>query len=108
MPIYDIPIYDIEAVRHVARKHNIEYRGRKVGRDIANLGYTLNDVADCLIQLSPKNFRKTHYYQNQPPDDEYICLYRKDIEAAHVDELYIKFCLVEDAIIIDLASFHLA
>ena len=70
--------YDLEQVKAAAQNLDIEYRGRKVSRDIANLGYDLHDVSACLCQLSKSDFRKTHNYDKQPPDDEYICRYRKD------------------------------
>jgi hypothetical protein len=99
--------YDLAKVKAAAQQLNIEYRGRKVNRDVANLGYDLNDVANCLCQLTPNEFRKTHTYRNQLPDDEYICSYKKDSETP-LDKLYIKFCIVDDCLVIDLASFHLS
>lgn len=99
--------YDLGQVKAAAQELNIEYRGRKVSKDTANLGYDLHDVSACLCQLSPSDFRKTHSYENQPLDDEYICRYKKDPEEDEFDELYIKFCLVDGCLVIDLASFHL-
>lgn len=99
--------YDLEQVKAAAQTLDIEYRGRKVRRDIANLGYDISDVSACLCQLSSKDFRKTHPYENQPPDDEYICRYKKDSEEDEYDELYVKFCLIDGCLVIDLASFHL-
>ncbi|MFT7683321.1 MAG: hypothetical protein ACI935_002812 [Moritella dasanensis] len=101
--------YDLEQVKAAAQSLGIEYRGRKVSRDIANLGYDINDVSSCLCQLRSCDFRKTHTYENQPPDDEYICRYKKDPEEYEYeyDELYVKFCLIDGYLIIDLASFHL-
>ncbi|CAH9054197.1 hypothetical protein PSECIP111951_00983 [Pseudoalteromonas holothuriae] len=99
--------YDLEQVKAAAQNLDIEYRGRKVSRDIANLGYDLNDVSACLCQLSESDFRKTHNYDKQPPDDEYICRYRKDSREDEFDELYVKFCLIDDCLVVDLASFHL-
>lgn len=99
--------YDLKQVKAAARSLSIEYRGRKVSRDIANLGYDINDISSCLCQLSPSDFRKTHIYENSPPDDEYICHYKKDPEENEYDELYVKFCLIDDYLVIDLASFHL-
>jgi hypothetical protein len=104
--------YDLEQVKAAAQSLDIEYRGRKVRRDIANLGYDINDVSSCLYQLKSSDFYKTHSYGgNQPPDDEYICRYKKDPEEEEDDddddELYVKFCLIDGYLVIDLASFHL-
>ncbi len=98
--------YDLAKVKAAAQQLNIEYRGRKVTRDVANLGYNLDDVANCLCQLTPNEFCKTHTYRGQLPDDEYICMYKKDSETP-LDKLYIKFSIVDDCLVIDLASFHL-
>jgi len=99
--------YELKDVKVAARQLNIEYRGRKVFRDVANLGYELKEVADCLSKLTPNEYRKTHHYDNSPPDDEYICSYVK-AEDEKMDELYVKFCLIDDRSLIDLASFHLS
>lgn len=50
--------YRLEDVRKAAQQLNIEYRGRKVQRDAANLGYEICDVADCLCQLTERDFKK--------------------------------------------------
>ena len=62
--------YDLGQVKAAAQNLDIEYRGRKVSRDIANLGYDIQDVSACICQLSSSDFRKTHSYEKQPPDDE--------------------------------------
>ena len=101
--------YELKDVKAAAQQLNIEYRGRKVFRDTANLGYELKDVADCLLKLKTNEYRKTHYYDKYPPDDEDICSYIKvDDNDEQVDKLYVKFCLIDDYLIVDLASFHLS
>ncbi|EGQ9837187.1 TPA: type II toxin-antitoxin system MqsR family toxin [Vibrio vulnificus] len=100
--------YSLEDVKRAAQQLNIEYRGRKVYRDAANLGYEIQDVADCLCRLTERDFKKTHYREVGLPDDEYICRYTKVVDdEERVDELYVKFCLIEDCLVVDLASFHL-
>ncbi|WNJ98036.1 type II toxin-antitoxin system MqsR family toxin [Vibrio ruber] len=100
--------YRLEDVRKAAQQLNIEYRGRKVQRDAANLGYEICDVADCLCQLTEHDFKKTHYRAIGPPDDEYICRYTKVVfDKERVDELYVKFSLIDNYLVVELASFHL-
>lgn len=100
--------YDLNDVKSAALQQAIQYRGRKVMCDTANLGYSLADVADCLAKLTTADYRKTHNYENQPPDDEYICKYTKrSSDDDQSDDLYIKFCLLDGCLIIDIASFHL-
>ena len=104
-----MPEYDLCEVKEAAKHQNIEYRGRIVFRDVANLGYELVDVAYCLMQLSDFNHNKTIRYEDgRPPDDVYLFTHVKPGDDEEVpDDLYIKFCLVEGCVLIDLGSFHL-
>ena len=87
------PEYDLNNVKAAARRLKIEYRGRIVQRDINNLGYELADVARCVMRLS---------------DDVYMCTFtRVGNEESGPDDLYIKFCLVDYCLSIDLGSYHL-
>lgn len=103
-----MPHYDLDAVRNAAKRSNIEYRGRNVRRDIDNLGYELKDVVQCLISLTEADFHKTHDYGNGIVDDAYRIDFpnpNADFEG-QLDALYVKFCLIDDHLLIDLASFH--
>ena len=102
------PEYDLNDVRAAARRLNIEYRGRVVQRDINNLGYELADVAQCVTQLSVDDHRSSIRYEDRPTDDVYMCTFtRVGNEESGSDDLYIKFCLVDYCLSIDLGSFHL-
>ena len=95
-------------VKAAARRFNIEYRGRIVQRDINNLGYELADVAQCVMRLSVDHHRNSIRYEDRPTDDVYICTFtRVGNEESGSDDLYIKFCLVDYCLSIDLGSFHL-
>jgi len=104
-----VPVYDLEEVRQAALAYKIDYRGRKVQRDIANMGYQLRDVAQCLAQLRESDFSKSiDYGKGQAIDDVYIVTYPKpNSENIEFDPLYIKFCLINGSLSIELASFHL-
>jgi hypothetical protein len=103
-----LPEYDLVDVRAAANQLNLEFRGRKVRLDILNLDYKLKDVALCLAQLSESDYRKTICYEERLPDDEYICNFIKPgNEELAPDKLYIKYCLIEGCLLIELASFHL-
>lgn len=105
-----MPVYKLDSVRIAAREGKIEYRSRKVNRDITNLGYELKDVKTCLLSLAEKDFHKSHHYQDgQPSDDAYVINFHKpqnDDSDEVVDRLYVKFRLVDDYLCIDLGSFH--
>ena len=100
--------YDLNDVKSAARRLNIEYRGRIVQRDINNLGYELVDVAQCVMRLSGNDYRNSIRYENRPTDDVYISTFTKSgNEESGPDDLYIKLCLVDGCLSIDLGSFHL-
>lgn len=104
-----MPYYCLDAVRTAARNDQIEYRSRKVQRDIANLGYELKDVLACLISLTESDFYKTYPHNDSDDiDDAYRINYlNPTTNNGERDSLYIKFCLINNHLIIDLASFHL-
>ena len=103
-----VPRYDLECVKAAARRQDIEYRGRIVQRDIHNLNYELVDVAQCLKQLSEDDYKKSIRYETCPTDDVYVSTFTKaGSEGMKPDELYIKFCLIDGFLILDLGSFHL-
>jgi hypothetical protein len=103
-----MPKYDLIAVKEAANRLNIEFRGRKIRLDILNLGYELKDVALCIAQLTENDYRKTIRYDDRSPDDEYVCQFIKPgNEEMAPDNLYIKYCLIEGYLVVELASFHL-
>lgn len=86
-----MPHYDLDKVRELAKRRDIEYRGWKVRLDIANFGYNLDDVADCIEQLTSRDFHKSKKYVNGQIDNIYKCIYTKATnEDTAKDELYIK------------------
>jgi len=104
----NLPKYALDAVKAIAKRHDIEYRGRIVQRDINNLGYELVDVARCLTQLSESDFSKSIRYERRPTDDIYICAFTKaGNEEAKPDDLYVKLCLIDNCLVVDFATFHL-
>jgi hypothetical protein len=104
-----VPCYCLDTVRTAAKNDQIEYRGRKAQRDITNLGYEHKDVLACLISLTESDFYKT-YQRNDSDDinDAYRIDYpNPSSKNGGLDSLYIKFCLINNHLMIDLASFHL-
>lgn len=98
--------YDLEDVRQAAKSCRIQYHGRRVGVDIAELGYQLGDVAQCLAALTADEFHKTHVW-NDLAFDAYITRFARPGAEDEVDELYVKFALLDDCLMIHLGSFHL-
>ena len=81
--------------------------GRKVESDVINLGYFRRDVAACLRNLQPSQFRKTIRYEN--PEvifDIYLANCRSSL--GQWDEIYIKLKLnYRGEICVEIGSFHL-
>lgn len=103
-----MPYYDLKKVRAAAQAGRIEYRGRHASRNVSNLGYELSDVIYCLAHLSESDFDKTHYYEDGNIDDAYRFSYQKESDDQNnVDRLYIKFCLMNDYMEIEIGSFKL-
>jgi hypothetical protein len=104
-----VPVYDLIDVQIAASNGRIEYSGPRVQRDIANLGYELADVTQCLCQLRAEEFLKTHLYEDRGEShDAYVTRFpRPGSEDGEIDELYIKFCMFGGSLTIELGSFHL-
>ena len=99
--------YCLKKVKNVAQKGKVEYRGRKVQRDISNLGYELKDVITCLMALTESDFHKTLRYDGSDDIDDVYHIEHFNPITDSTDALYIKFCLINGNLMIDLASFHL-
>jgi hypothetical protein len=101
--------FDLDGIRKAAKQQRIEYRGGRqsnVRKTIANLGYTLTDIINCITSLSPSNFLTTYEYPDQTFDDGYIIkLEHEKID----DEIFMKLRLLEngDIEIVEIGSFHL-
>lgn len=103
-----MPYYSLEKIIVAAKAELIIYGGRKVNSDIANLGYTLNEVARCISQLQPENYQKTLDYDDKGKVfDAYKINFSPQEE--QTDSIYIKLRLLENGEVqIGLGSFHLS
>lgn len=101
-----MPVYDLQQVQQAALKGSVLYRGRKVQRDVANLGYAMSDIRRCLMALTALHFQRSHHYQDKVYD-AYVIDFQNPLEETQMDSLYLKFCLVDKTLFILLGSFHL-
>lgn len=101
----DYPRYDLRQVHALAALRKVAYASRSVERDALNLGYESGDVCGCLQKLKPTDFRHSGRYDRPLWYDVYRI--RCTSPAGYVDDLYIKLCLRQDGLLIDLFSFHL-
>ena len=79
----------------------------KVRQDIDNLGYEFVDVVACLVSLTSSDFHKTYTYDDGDIDDAYSIDFTPPGKSES-DSIYIKFSLINDCLIVDIASFHLS
>lgn len=101
----DAPEYSLDGIRRLAEFRQVEYRGKKVLRDIASLGLDLEEVCLCLQTLQPHHFAHAVRYDNFPRwHDVYKTRYRTRDDREL--DLYVKLRLSRDCVVIELCSFH--
>lgn len=100
------PAYSLDDIRAAADQHRVRYEGHKVNSDIRNLGYTLKEVAHCILGLQTKHFQKSLKYENACYD-----VYIRDFQRGEdqpADRIYMKLRLLETGQLeIGIGSFHL-
>lgn len=100
------PAHPLEQIRAAAEAGHIVYGGRKVGNDIRNLGYALEDVARCVAGLREAHYKKTFTYQDT--DTVFDAYERKFEHKGRIDTVYMKLRLLPGGIVyISVGSFHL-
>lgn len=99
-----MPEYNLEQIKKAVRKDKIQYYGRRVSIDTANLGYTFEDVCKCLLTLKTSDYHETIQYSQDPVFDVYLVNYLRAECIDDIDRLYIKLAYIEAVVI---ASFHL-
>jgi hypothetical protein len=100
------PAYALDDIRKAAENRRIRYDGRKVNSNIRDLGYTLDDVARCIVGLKHEDFRKSLTYSNVVYD-VYIgqCHCPKNL---NTDDIYMKLrVLGTGELSVGIGSFHL-
>lgn len=101
------PTYSLDAIRQATQNNNLRYDGRKVDKDIRNLGYTSEDVKLCISQLTTSHFQKSLQYENAIYD-AYTFDYQKNDDAP-IDKIYMKLRLLPNGelVVVGIGSFHL-
>ena len=81
----------------------------KALNDIENLGYSPEDMYDCLRNLRPHHYHETILYDDdESPFDVYQCEWISPFSPHPRDSLYIKLRLNPEGTEISLVSFHLS
>ena len=96
--------YALERIKELAERKKVMYLSSRVTRHVENLGFSPDDVCDCIASLQSENYRSTVRYDGGPWLDEYLISYTGP--TGHTDDLYIKLKLKRGCVIIQLASFH--
>lgn len=105
---YNLTAFNLESIRQAALNKSIRYKGRKINRDVANLGYTLDDVSSCIASLTMSDYQKTvKYDDSNDVFDVYIKNRTNHLQTT--DRIYMKLRLLKDDVIeiVEVGSFHL-
>ena len=101
-------VYSLDAVNRLAGAGCVRVWS-KARNDIENLGYSPEDMYDCLRNLRPHHYHETILYDDdESPFDVYQCEWISPISPHPRDSLYIKLRLNSEATEISLVSFHLS
>ncbi|MFO1431461.1 MAG: type II toxin-antitoxin system MqsR family toxin [Candidatus Competibacteraceae bacterium] len=100
------PAYPLDKIRAAAEAGNIVYGGRKVQRDIANLGDTKDEVIRCIVGLRGTHYQKTLTFTDK---GTVFDVYSRDFEHhEHTDRIYMKLRLLPNGQgYVSVGSFHL-
>ncbi len=96
--------YSLNRIKELAARGSVMHLSTRVTKHIENLGYSPDDVNECLMALQDDNYRGTIRYQGRIWLDEYLISWNGP--TGFTDDLYIKLKLDRDCIVIQLASFH--
>lgn len=100
--------YSLARIHELAKKGRIASGSRKVNNDILNLGYSVQDVCECLHNLRPQQYYKSEKH-NDIWHDVYKCKWSTpNLSENHYDDLYIKLKLDRDCVTVIISSFHLS
>ena len=99
------PTYSLKDIYEAARNESITFRGRS-DTDFHNLGYSLEDVADCLCSLDASDYIPTDELEINGLKRLYdVYVTHFETKNGQNDELYIKLKLSGWLLI---ASFHIS
>ena len=100
-----VPLFDLEQVREAARLGRVGYL-RQPQRQIVELGYSLEDVHECLATLQSRDFHHSERYEHHCECDVYLRGYAGP--CGMIDDLYIKLRIPPSRVPqVLLVSFHL-
>lgn len=99
------PEYSLDRIRQLAKSGKVVFGSRRVELDCDNLGYSPEEIYECVASLEPDDFRQSVKYPNRRFwMDEYRLRWRSN--SGHIDPLYFKLHLNRDVIIVILDSIH--
>jgi hypothetical protein len=101
------PEYALQEVFNAVRTGNLQYHGRRVQVDAANLGFQYEDICDCLLNLGLDRFEGTVIYTfkdgTEQLCDTYVTQHCARSQSLP-DPLYVKFFMRDP--VLRLCSFH--
>jgi hypothetical protein len=101
----DFPACKLARIQELAASERVIYGSGQVALDVANLGYNLSTVCDCICALTPDDFKHSLLYGTSNLWYDVYKITYIGVEP-HEDPLYIKLTLSGDCLLVVLFSFH--
>jgi hypothetical protein len=100
----DSPTYSLTRLKELGKAESVHLTQRST-RESQDLGYSFEQVCECLAELEPQDFDQSILYESTP---FWLDVYkmRNATTASRVDDLYIKIRLNRDCILVTVCSFH--
>jgi hypothetical protein len=102
----DKPSHSRRRIQELARQEAVQYASRSVQKDVQNLGYSFEEVCECIAELRPGDFRDSTKYENSPNWLDAYTMPNVHDASGWTDDLYIKLALSGDCLWVSLHSFH--
>jgi hypothetical protein len=98
------PEYSLTRVKELARSESVQLTQRST-RDSQDLGYSFEQVCECLAELERADFEHSVRYEGTTV---WLDVYkmRNRTSTSRLDDLYIKIRLNRDCITVTVCSFH--
>lgn len=99
--------YSLTRIIELAGLSSVRYASTKVQNDTENMGYGIEEVCNCISNLTDEHFSNAEKY---PDRRQWFDVYKIKwpIPGKDYDDLYIKLSLDNDCLVIELRSFHLS
>lgn len=101
----NVPGYPLERVHELAAKQDVTFAGKRVFENTSELGLELDDVCECLGDLTDLHFKESIQYEDLPSWHD-VYLITLTVPSGDCFDMYIKFKMFGERLVLLLCSFH--